>query len=103
MHLKKIIFYGFRNSLGVAIYTTGIAWFLSNGEKLFGNAKNFLIPMAMLMLFIISAAITGMLVFLQPVLWFLNNNKKQAFRLLFITLGWLGIETIVVFTILALQ
>jgi len=90
------------NALGTAGYVVLIATFLSNASKFFGpdEPKTVLIPIAMLLLLIISAAITGFLVFGRPVLWYLDGKKKEALSLLGYTLGVLFVITVFAFSVL---
>lgn len=96
----KLLKQGILYALGVFIYTSVIAWLLFNGEKVFGKATNFMMPAAMLLLFVISAAITGLLVLGKPVMLYLNDSKKEAIKLLVYTIGSLLIITLFVFSIL---
>ena len=73
-----------------------------NGEKFFGKADNFLMPVAMLLLFVLSAAITGALVLGKPILLYLDNKKEDALKLFGWTLGWLAIIVIIVLGVLAI-
>lgn len=59
-----------------------------------------IIPMAMLMLFVCSAAITGFLVFGKPMMRYIDGKKKEAISLLTYTLGMLFIITIIFFLFL---
>ncbi len=90
------------HSLGVLVYTSLIAAFLFNGEKIFGKVNSFLMPAAMLMLLVISAAITGALVLGKPILLYLDNQKSDALKLFFWTLGWLAVITITILIILTM-
>jgi mannose/fructose/N-acetylgalactosamine-specific phosphotransferase system component IIC len=58
------------------------------------------IPIAMLLLLVCSAAITGFLVFGKPVMLYIDGNKKEAISLLGYTLGILVIITIIAFVFL---
>ena len=49
----------------------------------------------MLMLFVFSAAVTGSLIFGQPVLWYLDGKKKDALTLLTYTLAVFFILTVI--------
>jgi len=67
-------------------------WVIFHSEQLFGakaQEPNFLIPVMMLLLFIVSACITGGLVLGRPLHLYLSGLKKEAFTLLFSTIGWL--------------
>lgn len=91
------------NSFGVLAYTSLIAVFLANGERIFGGQDNhFLIPAVMLLLFVLSAAITGALVLGKPILLYTENKKSEALKLFFYTIGCMAFITIVVLGVLAL-
>jgi fatty acid desaturase len=96
----KLIKQGILNALGVFVYTSAIAWLLFNGEKFLNKEDNFLMPVAMLLLFVVSAAITALLVFGKPVMFYLNNSKKEAVRLLIYTIASLLLIILIVFGIL---
>jgi polyferredoxin len=96
----KLLKQGILSALGVAVYTTAIAWVLYNGEKIFGKADNFLMPLALLLLFVLSTAITGLLVLGKPIMLYLNNSKKEAIKLLIYTISSLLIITLIVFSVL---
>ncbi|MFA6099067.1 MAG: hypothetical protein WCV50_06055 [Patescibacteria group bacterium] len=100
MDNKKITTYSLLHSLGVVIYILIVAFIIWNAENVFGNMNNILGPVAFLMLFTVSAAITGLLVFGRPVYLFLNGLKKEAIRFTFYTVGWLVVEAVLVFLIL---
>ena len=69
--------------------------FLFYAPKVFGRGNSVLIPIAMLLLFVFSAALTGALILGRPILWYLEGNKKEAFSLLLYTLGiFLGITLV---------
>ena len=91
------------NAAGVLVYVSAIAWMLFNGEMIFGKASNFLMPLLLLLLFIVSASITGLLVLGKPIHLYLSGLKKEAFILLFATLGWLVVFLIAVVVVLLLR
>jgi len=95
--LKSLI-----NALGVLVYVSIVAWLLFNGEHIFDDKPSFLIPLFMLLLFIISASITGLLVLGKPIHLYLSGLKKEAFVFLFATLIWLAIFVSIVISILLL-
>ncbi|MFA5841738.1 MAG: hypothetical protein WC835_02125 [Candidatus Paceibacterota bacterium] len=92
------------NAMGTALYVALVATFLSNTQYIFGrdggDPKSVLVPIAMLLLLILSAAITGSLVLGKPILWYLDGKKKEALSLLAYTLGDLFIIMIIVWIIL---
>jgi hypothetical protein len=94
MKNSKIIFTAFLNSLGVTAYITFVSMIIRNGEKLFGKMENFLGPVVFLLLFVLSATITGTLILGRPILWYLEGKKSEAVKLLFYTIGWLLAATL---------
>ncbi|MBU0668225.1 MAG: hypothetical protein ABH861_01270 [Patescibacteria group bacterium] len=83
-------------ALGVLAYTSAVAWLMFNGEAIFGKASDFLMPLFLLLLLIISASITGLLVLGKPIHLYLSGHKKEAFTLLFSTLAWLALFAIAI-------
>lgn len=89
-------------AVGVFAYVTGIAFFMFNAESIFNeDAKSFLIPLFMLLLFIVSATITGSLVLYKPIQLFLTGEKKPAVLTLGATLFWLVLFLSFVIVVLA--
>ncbi|MBU6500867.1 MAG: hypothetical protein KGJ89_01975 [Patescibacteria group bacterium] len=90
--LKSLI-----NAVCVFVYVAGVAWIGFNSQNIFGPQRSsFLDPLFVILLFVISAAITGLLVLGKPILLYLDNHKKEAFTMLFATLAWLVIFLFVV-------
>lgn len=93
----------FLHSLGVVAYISFVSFLMFNVERVFGEKEDtFLAPVAFLLLFTLSAAIVGMLVFGRPVMLYLDGKKKEAMNFAGTTVGFLFIEAIFVFIILAL-
>lgn len=98
MTKQKIIAHAFLQSASTFIYVALVAFLLFNGEKFFGKAdSSFGAPMAMLLLFILSATITSSLVLGRPIHLYLSGAKKEAFQLLIATLAFLFLLTLVTF------
>ncbi len=100
--MNKIIKYAVINAVLTALYVIVIALFLSNAQSIFGpeEPKTFLVPVVMLLLLVLSAAITGSLVFGRPVMWYLDGNKKEALSLLAYTIIALFVAVIIIASIL---
>lgn len=96
MKNSKLIFIGLIDALGVVVYIILIAVILNNGEKTFGLMRNYLGPIIFLLLFVISAAITGALTLGRPVLLYLDNKKAEAIKLFFYTISWLILALLIV-------
>lgn len=82
------------NALGTAAYVALIATTLQHGEVIFGKMNRTLGPIAFLMLFVLSATITGSLVLGKPVLMYMNGEKGEAVKLFLYTVGWLALCTV---------
>ena len=103
--MKGTVKYAFINSIGAALYVMIVAsfmYFLGNTFGGEGPDETVLIPIAMLMLFVFSAAFMGITVFGRPVMWYLDGKKKEALSLLAYTMGIFLIITVVVFLVLIL-
>lgn len=95
---KELIRSAAYHSFGVVAYITLVALFMSYVEKVLGNTKDTIFaPIAFLMLFVTSAAITGYLVVGRPIMLFLEGKKQEAVK----QFGY-NIAFMAVFTVLAL-
>jgi hypothetical protein len=97
----EIIKHALVNSLGTAVYIIVIASFLYlGGQGVFGQNASVFIPIAMLMVFVFSAAFTGFLMFGRPIMWYLDGKKKEALSLLVYTLGFFLFITLIALLLL---
>lgn len=87
------------NSVGVLVYVSLVALIMQNGEKIFGKMQNYLGPIAFLLLFILSAGVTGALVLGRPILFYLDGKKVEAIKLFGFTLAWLFVLTVLALVI----
>ena len=101
MKNSKLVLYSLVHSVAVLIYTSLVAWILFNGNSLFGKANSFWMPVAMLLLFVLSATVVGLLVLGRPVYYYFNGMKSEALKVLFYTVAWLFLITVVVLADLA--
>lgn len=77
---------GFASALGVLAYVTLFAWVISHGQQWFGDKPDTWIgPALALIVFIVSACITGSLVLLRPILMYVEGQKKDAITLFMYT------------------
>ncbi len=102
MNKSKIIFYSVVNSLGVLAYIFLLVSFLNNAQKFFGKPPEILIAAVMLLTFVLSASITGLLVLGRPGHLYFNGYKKEGLTLLFYTLACLFAFTVVILIILTI-
>jgi hypothetical protein len=97
---QKMILKSLLHALAVAVYIILVSLLMNNANRIFGAMDNFWGPVALLLLFTVSAAVTGLLVMGRPAYLFLNGQKKEGLQFLFYTLGWLVILTVIVFVII---
>jgi uncharacterized membrane protein YbhN (UPF0104 family) len=86
---KELIKYGLMAALGEAVYVILIALFMQNANQYFGQKPSIFGFAAFLLIFVLSAAISGALVLGKPILLYLENKKKEAVELFFITIIWM--------------
>lgn len=85
MEDKRLFFYGAAHSLGVLAYVSLVVTFMNNAQKIFGNDNPPLTGVVALLVFILSALITGSLVLGKPIMLYLDGKKTEAVKLLFYT------------------
>lgn len=80
------------NATGAAAYIIGIATLLSTIGK-YGHDKpdNIIIPMFMLSLFVLSAAVMAFLFFYQPFRLYFDNKKQEALAFFGKTVGFFAL------------
>lgn len=88
------------NALLTGAYVTAVGLFMSNASRIFGPKDTTLTPVAVLMLLVFSAALVGILVFGQPVMWYIDGKKKAALYLLGYTMAALLVLMMLTFTAL---
>lgn len=102
---KKLITQSFLLALGEGIYISLVALLMSIVGKLFGSKPDpsIIAPIAFLLLFVISASISGALILGKPSMLFLDGKKKEALQLFGSTIAWLVLFLIVAFIIVAVR
>jgi hypothetical protein len=98
--MNKIIKRAFIDAVGTAAYITLVVLFIFSLQIFASKEDNIIIPIAMLLLFVCSAAITGFLVFGKPLMLYIDGKKKEAVSLLGCTIGMLFLITIIIFIFL---
>ena len=88
---QKTIFHAALDAAIILVYVWGVALFMTHVETIFGSSepKTVLVPIIMLLLFVVSAAVTGFFVIGRPILLYLDGHKKESFRLFAGTIGFL--------------
>lgn len=99
---KKLVLNGFSFAVLVAAYVTLVAWGLKNGERWFGGPDvGIWGPVLFLMLFCLSAATVGALLFGRPIYLVLSGKKIEAFWQAACNIGWLFVLTLMGFVLYA--
>lgn len=92
-----------KNSLATGFYIFLVGSFMFyGGEAKFGRTNTILIPVTMLLLFVLSAAITSFLVFGKPAQMYVDGQKKEALALLGYTLTSFSVITFISIILLML-
>lgn len=82
------------NALATTLYIVAVGVFLYYGSLVkIGRANIILFPIALLLLFVFSAALTGFLIFGKPAQMYVDGKKKEALSLLTYTLVSFSIIT----------
>ena len=84
---KKLVNYAIIHSLGVLAYVSLVVIFMNNAQRLFGKNDNAMTGVVALMIFILSALVTGSLVLGRPIMLYLDGKKSEAVKLLFYTMA----------------
>ena len=103
--MKKISIQGqaLLSALGVFAYVLLVACFMTKAEAWVGpGPDNIWAPALFLMLFVLSAAVVGLLIFGRPVYLFLSGAKKEAVHLVIYTVAMLFAITMLSFIVFAL-
>lgn len=90
------------NSILASVYISAVSFLMSNGQKLFGKNAGVLGGIAILLLFVISAAVMGLLILGRPLWLYLDGLKKEAVKLFYLTIAWLILIAAILFISLAI-
>lgn len=102
MEKSKLVKTSIVNAILTIVYVFLVSLLIFKGNELFGKMDNLIGPFAFLLLFTLSAAVVGSLIFGKPVFLYLDGKKKGAIWLLLYTILWLLVATIILLLILAL-
>jgi len=94
MNKSQQLLLSFFHAFTVVAYVVTVIFIMLSGQELFSaDPEDILTPIAILLLFTVSVAITGIVIFGKPVLLFLDGNKQDAITFLMYTVGWLFVMT----------
>lgn len=89
MKNSQIALQSLLRSLGVVLYVAGFAFLADSNIFKQNNAPEIFSIAFVLILFIVSASITGFLVLAKPIMLFMDGHKRQSVTFLFSVIGWL--------------
>lgn len=97
--MNRVIRNALLDAAGTAAYIAVLvtAAFYAPTVDLADDIRSILIPIGMLSLFVLSAAVTSFLVFGRPLLWYLDGQRKEAVGLVSWTLAFFAIIVALVF------
>jgi len=91
------------NSIATAAYVIAVACFMYFGTMIkLGRANTVLVPIALLLLLVFSAALTGFLILGKPAQLYVDGKKKEALSLLTYTLIAFSIITFLALILLVI-
>ena len=106
---NQTIKYTLINALIAAGYIALVAFIMNNINRIVppdvsdASPQSILPAIGFITLFVVSAAVMGLTIFGQPVMWYLDGRKKEAVNLVLSTVGFLAILGIIIFLCLLLQ
>ena len=89
-----MIKYPLINAFAAFLYIVIVVSTMHYGSKILGHGETIFIPMAMLSLFTLSAAVMGYIFFYQPFQLYFDGEKKKAANLF--------LQTVFIFAVLSL-
>lgn len=95
----KLVWLSLAQAVGTLIYIFIVAIFLYYSDSIVNQTPTFLAPVAYLLLLVVSATIVGSIVLGKSLTMYLDGEKKSAVKLLFYTVAWLLIVTMIVLLI----
>ena len=100
MKIQKPIFLSLLHTLAVIGYIILVVFIINSMSGTFEEeSSDFLTPVLFLMLFVVSATITGSLILGRPIYLYLNDQKKEGILFLIYTIAWLFVLMIISFAI----
>jgi hypothetical protein len=87
----------FINAFAALVYIVLVASFMFYSPKFEAEVQTVFVPVAMISLFVLSAAVMGYLFVYQPIRLYLDGEKKAGANLFLTTLGTFAAITVLVF------
>ena len=98
MKKKEIITKALLHTIAAVAYIAAVVTFMQNAEELFKDRPDAFAGVIMLMLFVISATLMGIIVFGKPALLYFDGHKKEGVSLALYTTGFLVLAFVITVT-----
>ena len=99
---KKLLTFSFFTALALIAYILLVSVLMRYGNELFGTRPSIFGIISFILLFVVSAAISGTFVLGKPILLYLEGKKQEALQLFIFTVGWLVLFLVVLLATSAL-
>jgi len=93
----------FINAIVASLYIVLVASIMFYGPKMVGPVNSIIVPITLLSLFTLSAAVMGYLFLYEPAQLYFSNNKKEAVQLFLKTVAIFAVITIALLAIIFLK
>lgn len=101
---SEILKYAAIHGVGVVLYVAAVVTAIFYGGTFVSlTIPELVAPMLVLLLFVVSAAVVGMLVFLRPLIWYLDGKKRDAVTLAIATVASIAIIAALLLALSALM
>lgn len=87
----------FINAVAASVYISLVATIMNYGSRMFGEADTMVTPVAVLSLFVLSAAVMGYIFLSKPLQLYLDGKKKEGVNLFLGTVAVFAVITVGVF------
>jgi hypothetical protein len=91
------------NALLAVLYITLVSSIMFFGSKMITPEETIIIPISMLSLFSLSVAMMSFIFFYQPIIMYLEGEKKMAVKLVLKTIATFAVITTILFMLMVLQ
>ena len=99
---KKLVLAGLLSALGEGVYVFLVALFMFNSTKIAGNEPGIVGIVSVLLIFVISAALSGAIVLGKPILLYLEGKKSEAIKLFGMTIGWMLVLLVILLIVMSM-
>ena len=90
----------FVNAFSASLYISMVVLIMDYGTHMFPQSKSIILPIAILSLFTLSAAVMGYLFLYQPAQLYIEGKQKQAVNLFLQTVGVFAAVTVTILLLL---